>query len=282
MNQEEMKKVNIERIEIAKEEYKSFQEDYKKNKCYLCGSNLDYFNQKTVCLHWLLYPLKIKKKNFNNFFKIFDLFQINSYLMWVAYQENKSTNINNLEFEKDKNKLWETTIKYKNIKWSLTCADSDFTGHKESKVNFPHYHFLMEVNKRPFISFNDFHIPLTKGDILKIKAHNKPFGNYIHFWYIPGMEEMFKGDPNKLLEKMKTQQNKLTAPFHLIGIFEMGRGISREEIYNIMTRSKETGESVIKGISKIPNLKSNIFIEPGEGVPQLDKKLSRSQKRRKK
>ena len=279
MKQEDIDKINIMNIQRAKREYEGFLEKFKKNRCYLCGERLIFFDKKNLCLHWLLFPRGLKKKYFKNFFNKFDLFQINSYLMWISYQENNFTNINNLSLERDKNKIWETTIKYKNLKWSISCANTDFTGHEDSQINFPHYHFLMEVDGKPFISFNDYHIKLTKDDIIRIKAHNKPLGNFIHFWYIPGMEEMFSLGPEQLLKGMKTAKDESKAPFHLMGMFEMDGGISGEEIHKAMMKHKETGDTLIKCLSEIPDIKMQTIIEPGEGVPDLDRKLSRGKKK---
>ncbi len=264
----------------AKEEYDNFLKDFRLGRCYLCNKNLSVFNKDDICLHWLLNPSGVKKRYFKDIFRKFDLFQISSYLMWVSYQENGPTNINNLTLERDKNKSWETTIKYKNLKWSITCSDTDFTGHESSKVNFPHYHFSMEVNSLPFISFSNYHIPLTNEDILKLKAHNNTSGKLIHFWYILGMDELFKIEPKELLKSMKVDRDESTAPFHLSGMFEMNGGISGEDINKAIIKSKETGDSLVKCFSEIPKIKMQVIIEPGGGVPELDRKLSRSQRRR--
>lgn len=278
MNQEEIDKINQKNIQRAKKQYEEFLTGFKNGECYLCRKRLDFFNEKEPCLHWLLCPKNIKKKFFKEFFLKFDLFQINSYLMWVSYQENRYTNINNLTLEKDENKLWETTIEYKKLRWSLSCSQTDFSGHKESKNNFPHYHFLMGVNGKPFISFNDFHIRLTKDDIIKLRAHNNPLGNFVHIWYIPGMEEIFSLDPKELIKKMKTAKEESSAPFHVTSMFEMDGGIPSEKITEALLKSKKTGDTFAKSFSEIPGIKYNIFIEPGEGVPKLDKKLSRGKR----
>ena len=202
--------------------------------------------------------------------------------MWVAYQENMSININNLFLERDKNKVWECTIKYKNLEWSLSCSTTDFEGHKNTKHNFPHYHFSMKVNEKPFISWN--HIPLTKNDMMRIIAHknpNNPFG-FVHFWYIPGMEEIFDLGPNKLLNMMEKSEDEEGIPFHITSMIEMDNKtkIPPEKITEVFLKSKKTGKPWAKFFSEIPELKSTIIIEPGKGVPELNRKPSRSKKKK--
>jgi hypothetical protein len=278
--QEEIDKENMERIKKAKEQYERFLKYFEKGKCYYCSKDLNSLDKDNPCLHWLLYPPGLKKKYFDIFFKKFDLFQINTYLMHVAFQEENSyANINNLSIERDSNKFWEVTIKYKNLKWSFSCSQTDFMGHENSRVNFPHYHFLMQINRKPFISFDDYHIPLTEDDRLRIMAHNNPMGNFVHLWYIPGMEEIFNQKPKDLMKWMKTTEDEKNAPFNLSGIFELDGGISGEDIYKAMMKSKNSGESLIKCLSEIPNIKMKTIIEPGEAVPKLDRKLSRGKKK---
>lgn len=70
--------------------------------------------------------------------------------------------------------MLETTIKYKNIEWTLTYGQSDLDGHKDSQnANFPHFHLQMLVDELPFIRFNDFHIPFSKEDLFNIKLLKK-------------------------------------------------------------------------------------------------------------
>ncbi len=200
--------------------------------------------------------------------------------MWISYQENNFANINNLSLEKDKNKIWEVTIKYKNLKWSLTCSQTDFIGHKDTNHNFPHYHFLMNVNGKPFISFNDFHIKLTPDDIIRMRCHNQSSGKFVHTWYVPGMEELFKLGPNELLKDLKVAEDESSAPLHVMSMFEMDGGISEEAMNKALMKHKETGDSLAKCFSEIPNMKYKIIMEPGEGVPPLDRKLSRGKKKK--
>jgi hypothetical protein len=201
--------------------------------------------------------------------------------MWIAYQENKSTQINNLTIEKDQNKIWETTIKYKDLKWSITCSKTDFMGHKEGKVNFPHYHFLMEKEGKPFITFEDYHVKLTEEDRIRILAHNQPLGNFIHIWYIPGMEEIFQSNPKEIMKSIKRAKHReeSISPIQLTSIIKLDENISSKEINKAFLRYKQTEDTLAKCFSEIPHIKIKTYIEPGEGVPLLDRKLSRNQKK---
>ena len=54
---------------------------------------------------------------------------IENYLRWVASEEAFAKNINDLADE-GSGKLLELTIKYKNLKWSFSCGESDLNGHE--------------------------------------------------------------------------------------------------------------------------------------------------------
>lgn len=202
---------------------------------------------------------------------MFGLFQIQSYLRWVANQAGFAKNINDLEDEGTESKIIEVTIRYENLEWALSCSESDFLGHEASKnANHPHYHFQMRVDRRQFINYNDFHLPLSEMDIINIEVMQiaprkfKPkfiFGEGIQDVLI---DEALEEIVNAPLEGESTED----APFKLdtIAIAEEGKTISGDDLYQIIQEAKAKGKTVASLMHKLPNAKSRTFVSPGPGV----------------
>src|SRR5262249_38377489 len=93
------------------------------------------------------------------------LIPLEYYLRWVANEEAFAKNINDLSDE-GTGKLVELTISYKNLEWSFSCGANDLSGHEGGGEHSkrPHYPFQMYVDGKPFIRYNDFHLPLSDRD----------------------------------------------------------------------------------------------------------------------
>jgi len=180
-----------ERDQIAACEYRSsemehqeFAAAFQRGDCYICGDKISDFNKKRPCIHWLLKPKGFKKKNFRAVADRFGVFQIQSYLRWVANQQGFAKHINDLPSEGAK--VLELTIRYENLEWSFSCSESDLNGHGTTQHSkYPHYHFQMRVNQLPFIDYTDFHIHLKEEELLQLGVrkllpnlvkHSFPFG----------------------------------------------------------------------------------------------------------
>jgi hypothetical protein len=149
----------------GEESFERFKADFKRGLCMLCGKPLKSFAVGNPCIHWLLRPNGFKKKHFPLLFELNNYRVFSSYVRWVATIEAPLRNINDLVDEHGGQKLIDFTARYKHITWSFSCSESDFIGHQSSSVtNFPHYHFQMRMNGRPFINYNDFHIPFAEED----------------------------------------------------------------------------------------------------------------------
>ncbi len=132
----------------------------------------------------------------------------------MANFDSRIKNINNLSQEGNVNALFHWSARYKHIKWTFWCTKNDFAGHNNHP---PHFHFEMRLDKRPFIKFNDFHIPFTDEDLFTIRSHEDPespvkqtFG-----YYGAGLEEAFSVDPEKLMEELTTTENQEEAVYHI-------------------------------------------------------------------
>ena len=114
----ELERINQLQHEQAVDEHNRFKEHYQRDECYLCGKHFKTISKKNPCLHWLLRRCKFKSKDFSKIYQKFDYFQISSFLRWVANAERFQGNINDLLEEKDERKLFQATIKWKNIEWT--------------------------------------------------------------------------------------------------------------------------------------------------------------------
>ncbi len=283
LSKEEREIGNQKEFERAKKEHLRFKENFNKGLCYLCKKPLKTFSKNNPCLHWLLKPKGFKKKNFLSISEKFGLVQIQSFLRWVANEEAFAKNINNLVDEGIGNKLIELTIKYKNLEWSFSCALSDYEGHQNSKFGtFPHYHFQMRVDKRPFIRFNDFHVPLSDMDIITFEAvKRKPDLIKQRFSFGEGMSEMFEDTiVEKVLSNTQRTENPEEATYSIdtFAYAEDGKTISGDDLYEIIQEAKDKGATVASLMDKLPNAESKIIISPGPGVVEQAPRPGRKKK----
>lgn len=277
LSPEYIEKKNQEQLDENKKMYAEFKDAFSKSCCFLCGNKLSVFYKDEPCFHWFLRPDGIRKKDFKSYLsEPIGFFRLESYLRWVATTENFIKNINDLENETSKSKIKEVTIKYKNIEWSLNFGKSDLEGHPNSNnANFPHFHLQMLIDGYPFISFNNFHIPFSKYDLIDIKLM-KEASDLIEFKHSqgPGMsvienEELLK----EMDDLMVASENMDTATFNAKTMVSMPEGmtISGEKLKEIFKENKETKVPLRHLLKKhIPEVNLVTQIEPADGFP--DKK----------
>ena len=168
---EKRDEITARNLEQTEAEYREFEKKFAKGKCYLCNKSFSSFKHETPCIHWLMKPRGFRKNDLPKISSRYGFFQIQSYLRWVANKEKIAANINDLPEEGTGDKLFELTIKYKNLEWAFSCSESDFLGHEKTKHSqHPHYHLQMRVDELQFIKYNDFHLPFSEHDIIHIEA----------------------------------------------------------------------------------------------------------------
>lgn len=271
MSEEDRQKGNEAEFLRAQEEHNRFKDAYDNGNCYLCHKPLKSFSKKTPCIHWLLKPNGFKKKDILSIANNYGVYQIQSLLRWYANEEAYAKNINNLADEGTGTKIIELTIRYKNLEWSFSCADSDYLGHENSKhAKHPHYHFQMRIDKRPFIGFNDFHLPLSRFDVINMEAiKSKPDLISERNSFGEGMEEIFTEDViNEVLNSPTSGDSENEAPFKIdsFAYADEGTQIQGEDLYNIIQEAKEKGVTVASLLHKLPNAKTKVMVTPGPGV----------------
>lgn len=269
-------------------EYNSFLEHYEKDECYLCGKPIHTISKNTPCLHWLLRQCKFRKKDFSKITDNYDYYNIASYLRWVTNVETGSKDINNLKEESSERKLFEITIRWKNIEWTLDCSKNDFSGHKGSKTDFPHWHFQMRIDGRQFINFSDYHIPLTKNDQLKIVMENDPDSGF-HHTFGPGglgMQEhmdSLQENTETFLENATVTSNPDEGAFHMQSIVKGPEGgISGEIINEAIEMSKSTKKPIAYCLQQLladePGVSIKTITSPSESVPEIAKRSERKRR----
>ncbi len=255
----------------AEEEFKQFQEEYDKGCCYLCNKPLTSFSKKLPCIHWLLKPKGFKKKDIKLVASVYGFFQIQSYLRWFANQAGFARNINDMP-EGGTGKLFEVTIRYRNLEWSFSCAEGDYNGHDTSQHGQqPHYHFQMRVDKKPFIDFGDFHIPFSKMDVINIEAMRaQPNLIKQRHSFGEGMKDVLRDDTVEQIINVTVPDgyNSEEAPFKIdtIAIAEDGKTIKGDDVYNLIQEAKAKGVTVASLMHKLPNAQARIIVSPGPGV----------------
>lgn len=183
LDTDSIKALNDAQVERDAKDFQNLKEELEKGKCYLCGQSIDYIDSSSPCFHWLLNP-KAKKKQLAMVLNAGKgLLHLYGYLTWVANSANPFVNIDDTADGIEINKIFETTIKYKEFEWTFSLAHSDFEGHPGTKSDYPHFHFQMKKGGNTVINFNDFHIPFSENDFNQIGMMQQGLLDFI-----PGME----------------------------------------------------------------------------------------------
>ena len=270
---EERDWISNENVERTMVEHEEFITAFQARDCYVCGKLLSSFSKKTPCLHWLLKPKGFKKNDLPAIAERFAFFPMQTYLRWVANTEAFAKNINDLAEEGTGSKLVGLTIRYKNLEWSFSCAPSDYEGHQTSQhAKYPHYHFQMRLDGRPFINFSDFHVPFHESDVLSLEAKRRLPEMVKHkFPRGEGMSEVLNDDTvEALIADGEAADNEDEAALKLdtIVMADEGTTISGEDLYKIIQEAKAKGVTASSLMHKLKNVKTQVFVTPGPGVVQ--------------
>ena len=199
---------NRKALAEAEKEAQAFSTEFSAGRCYVCGQALSSFNRDKPCLHWFLKPEGFEKDDLPRITEHFSLEQVERFLRRVANQEAVAKNINDMAAE-GTGKLIEFTAKYKNLEWSISCAQSDYDGHEgASQVSKQaHYHLQMRVDEKRYIDYNDFHIALHDSDI-KIMEAMREVPNYRarRLSGVPSMAKIFIPEAIEQLAILGMQQ----------------------------------------------------------------------------
>lgn len=278
LSDEEYKAYSEKQREQYNLEYSNFIGHYRQGKCCICQKPFKTISQKDPCLHWLLRRCNFRKKDFKEIIERFDFHRISSYLRWIAKAESGVQSINNLKEESSDRKVFEITIRWKNIEWTLDCSKNDFEGHSGSKTDFPHWHFQMRINGRQFINFNDYHIPFSKDDQLKIVLDNDPDSEFHSFGPAgEGMQEHMNRlakNPEEFIMNATAASNLEEGSIHMQSIV---RGcIPSTKIDEVQEMAKRTGKTFAHCLREVLAGNNDVSIitilGPADSVPVIAKR----------
>lgn len=282
MSSDERYRISQVNVESSFKEHQEFKDAFVAGQCYICERPLTSFSKKRPCLHWFLRPKGFKKNDVPAIAEEYGFFEIQTYLRWVANTTDFAKHINDLPEESSGSKLIELTIRYKNLEWSFSCGESDYLGHQKSQhFKHPHYHFQMRSEQKPFVKFNDFHLPFTENDILSIETKRR-LPNIV-MQKFPGGEGMSEILNEKMFETLvangRSAGSETDADLQLdtMIIADEGTTISGEDLYNIFQEAKSKGVTVASLMHKRPisNASTNILITPGSTVVEQSQRNSR-------
>lgn len=263
--------------------YNEFLDGLNKGTCFLCGCDMDSFDENVPCFHWFTYPKGIRKKHFEKYLRQpIGFFQLDSYFRWLASVEKPFVNINDLKSETSMSSYLETTYKYKNIEWAFSIGKSDLAGHNGSKHgSSPHYHIQMRVDGRIFLNFNYFHIPFTEPDLFTFSLlEQAPDKFKVGHSYGAGVGTMEDEDLLQSVDDLlRVSDDPDHAPFHrqTMIMAPKGKKISGDIVRRASEESKVSKQpigKIMQRLLKEEDVDANIFsiLSPGDGVPEMVKR----------
>jgi hypothetical protein len=287
MSPELRARINERNRQVAAEEHKRFSEAFKTGQCCFCGDALTSFDHAKPCRHWLLNPAGFGKDHLELLAKQHSWKVLENYLRWVANEDAFAKNINDLADE-GTGKLVELTIRYKNIEWSFSCSATDLSGHEGGGEHSrrPHYHFLMYVDGKPFIRYNDFHLPLSAPDIGFLEyTRANPGKVQVRLVGGAGMNEVFDESMLEHIVNMArsgtSDDQAESAPIQLdtIVMAPPGKAIAGEDIYNLIQAAKAEGVTIASKMRNLQGASVQTFVSPGPGVVRQATRSGRKKRR---
>jgi hypothetical protein len=275
---------NREPHEAAVREYEEFTRAFREGRCDLCDKPLTSFSIDRPCLHWFLAPKGFEKKHFSLVCGKFGFFQTISYLRWVASVEGFGKNVNDLTEEHHGQKLVDFTAKYKELTWSFSCGESDYSGHAGSQSgNFPHYHFQMMLGDKAFIRYNDFHIPLSPDDCYDLDLFLKHKDTVLQtFGPGAGMRALLEDEETaQLVIDQSTPTDPEKATFHIQTLIRApeGKRLSGDALADAVQEAKRRGCTVASILREyLPDAEIVHAVSPGDGVVDAKPRSPRRKK----
>jgi len=262
--------ISREQHEASEEEHREFREKFAAGDCYLCSDPLTSFNAKSPCLHWLLKPPGFRKRDFEKITQKYGMMELQSFLRWVANEEAFARNITDSGDLEGDGHLVEVTIKFKGLEWSISCGKNDYSGHANAnKGAFPHYHFQMRVDHRPFINYNDFHLLLKRRELINIDAIRSSAVVKHRFNHGEAIQDLLTDENlEKIVNTPVEPGDPETAPFRFDTFLmaDEGTQMSGEDIYSLIEEAKAKGVTIASLAQKVPNASVRVVVSEGPGV----------------
>ncbi|WP_346314309.1 hypothetical protein [Acinetobacter sp. CWB-B33] len=130
----------------------------------------------------------------------------------------------------------------------------------------------MRIDGRPFINFNEFHVPFSEEDlaILDLRENHKVVQNFGAAG--SGMQDAVTVDPEKVVELASPTESEEDATYHFSTLVDMSEHpISGDELYDIQMEAKAQGKSFTYMLKKKlgDRVKIQTVISPAESIPDI-------------
>lgn len=215
-----IQKMNEAQIKEDEHDCIGISEGLKKGICYICGKPLDYVDENNPCFHWLINPVIKKSLLKKLLYSGKGFFKLYGYLTWVANSDKPFANIDDTSEGNDRNKIFESTIRYKEFEWTFSLAKTDFEGHPGTNADYSHSHIQMRKNGNVIIKFNDYHIPFSDNDKLMIEMMNQDVMIRIPS-YEAGLSIFSELDYDDVLQLMTRTESEDSAAFRTQTLIEI-------------------------------------------------------------
>jgi hypothetical protein len=139
----------------------------------------------------------------------------------------------------------------------------------------------MLIDGKPFITFNEFHIPFTDYDIWQFEmlSHSDKFKH--RFVFGEGMEHAMSAlNAEEIINNSIVAKDEPQAfyKFDTIITAEPGSMISGNEIHKLQKESKEKKVPMAKLVRSLKNVNVQTIISPSSDVPEIAKRSRRHRK----
>lgn len=150
----------------------------------------------------------------------------------------------------------------------------------------PHWHFQMYVDGKPFVRYNDYHLPLNEERRGRPGAHaDAPRKGPPAAGRRTGMSEVFH---ESMLEALfshsrsgATEEDAQKAPIKLDTVImaDPGTRIRGEDIYNLLQAARAEGVTATSKMRELKNVKVRTTVSAGPGVVEQAPRSARKRGR---
>lgn len=283
MTPEQIDAFNTKNWKQNDKDWKAFKELLAKGVCWVCSERLESFDDTKPCAHWLLMPPGFRKRHLKILFEARTIDKIEGFLRWYVNAHTPIKNINDLKDEHGGNTVKDLTIRHGNLEWSISCSKGCFEGNHG--IHGSHYHFQMRVDGKRFHDYSDRHIKLSEFEqwLINVELGKHPKIKRLER-HGAGMQDMFDNvEPELLLSSLRSTDDPDNATFHISSMVmaDEGHTISGDDFADLVEENKRTGIPHHQLVKKLKHVKTTVFVEPGDGVPEAAKRTQRNRGKKK-
>lgn len=238
-----IQEMNEALIKEDEHDFNGIRDGLKKGICDICGKPLDYVDENNPCFHWLINPVIKKKLLKKLLYSGKGLWDLYGYLTWIANSDKPFVNIDDTSEGNDRNKIFESTIRYKEFEWTFSLAKTDFEGHPGTNFDYSHFHIQMKKNGNVIIKFKDYHIPFSDNDKLMIEMMNQGVMTHVPS-YEAGMSFFSELNYDEILQLMHHADSENSATFRTQILIRIPKHCKKEVLIKFQELQQKTNWTV--------------------------------------